>query len=78
MPKIRSKRGAQKRFKLTGKKKVKRYKAFSNHILTKHGSNDHIEAVLIYSEYFAEVHLPRDIHTHIITLLSFSASAKVQ
>ena len=35
MPKIRSNRGAMKRFKLTGKKKIKRHKAFLNHILTK-------------------------------------------
>lgn len=38
MPKIRTKRGAKKRFKLTGQKKVKRNKAFSNHILTKKSS----------------------------------------
>ena len=35
MPKIRTKRGAAKRFKLTAKKKVKRNKAYSSHILTK-------------------------------------------
>ncbi len=35
MPKMKSRRGAAKRFKLTGKGKVKRNKAFSNHILTK-------------------------------------------
>jgi large subunit ribosomal protein L35 len=35
MPKIRSNRGAMKRFKLTGKKKVKRNKAYASHILTK-------------------------------------------
>ncbi len=38
MPKIRSNRGAKKRFHLTGEKKVKRNKAFSNHILTKKSS----------------------------------------
>ena len=38
MPKIRSNRGAIKRFKLTGQKKVKRNRAFSNHILTKKSS----------------------------------------
>ena len=38
MPKIRSNRGAMKRFKLTGKKKVKRNKAFASHILTKKSS----------------------------------------
>ncbi len=35
MPKIRTQRGAAKRFKLTGTKKVKRNKAFGSHILTK-------------------------------------------
>ena len=35
MPKIRTKRGAAKRFKLTAKKKIKRNKAYSSHILTK-------------------------------------------
>jgi len=35
MPKIRTKRGAAKRFKITGQKKVKRSKAFTSHILTK-------------------------------------------
>ncbi len=35
MPKIRTNRGAKKRFKLTASKKVKRNKAYSSHILTK-------------------------------------------
>jgi large subunit ribosomal protein L35 len=35
MPKIRTRRGANKRFRLTGSKKVKRKKAFASHILTK-------------------------------------------
>ena len=35
MPKIKTKRGAAKRFKLTGNKKVKRNKAYASHILTK-------------------------------------------
>ncbi len=35
MPKIKSRSAAKKRFKLTGKGKVKRSKAFANHILTK-------------------------------------------
>ena len=35
MPKIRTNRGAMKRFKLTRNKKVKRNKAFASHILTK-------------------------------------------
>ncbi|OVE79917.1 50S ribosomal protein L35 [bacterium I07] len=38
MPKIRSNRGAMKRFKLTGKKKIKRRKAYASHILTKKSS----------------------------------------
>ena len=38
MPKIRSSRGAVKRFKLTGNKKLKRNKAYANHILTKKSS----------------------------------------
>jgi large subunit ribosomal protein L35 len=35
MPKIRTRRGAAKRFSLTAKKKIKRDKAFASHILTK-------------------------------------------
>ena len=35
MPKIRTNRGAMKRFKLTGRKNVKRNKAYASHILTK-------------------------------------------
>lgn len=35
MPKIRTNRGAVKRFKLTGRKKVKHKKAYASHILTK-------------------------------------------
>lgn len=35
MPKMKSKRGAAKRFKLTGSGKIKRFHAFSSHILTK-------------------------------------------
>jgi large subunit ribosomal protein L35 len=35
MPKMKTKRGAAKRFKLTGTGKIKRNKAFSSHILTK-------------------------------------------
>ena len=35
MPKMKSKRGAAKRFKVTGSGKVKRHHAFSSHILTK-------------------------------------------
>ena len=35
MPKIKSKRGAAKRFKITGNGKIVRNKAYSSHILTK-------------------------------------------
>ena len=35
MPKMKTNRGAAKRFKLTGTGKIKRNKAFSSHILTK-------------------------------------------
>ena len=35
MPKIRTNRGAMKRFKLTSSKKIKRNRAYSSHILTK-------------------------------------------
>jgi large subunit ribosomal protein L35 len=35
MPKIKSNRGAKKRFSLTANGKVKRKKAFKSHILTK-------------------------------------------
>ena len=35
MPKLKTKSGAKKRFKLTGTGKIKRKNAFKNHILTK-------------------------------------------
>ncbi len=35
MPKIKTKSGAKKRFKVTGSGKIKRKRAFMNHILTK-------------------------------------------
>ena len=35
MPKLKTHRGAAKRFKLTGSGKIKRNKAFKSHILTK-------------------------------------------
>jgi large subunit ribosomal protein L35 len=35
MPKMKSNRGASKRFKVTANGKVKRHKAYANHILTK-------------------------------------------
>ena len=35
MPKIKTKAGAKKRFKLTGSGKLKRKQAFKSHILTK-------------------------------------------
>ncbi|MBN1884653.1 MAG: 50S ribosomal protein L35 [Candidatus Krumholzibacteriota bacterium] len=38
MPKIKTNRGAAKRFKLTGTGKIKRSKAYASHILTKKSS----------------------------------------
>jgi len=35
MPKMKSHKGARKRFSVTGSGKVKRYKAYKSHILTK-------------------------------------------
>ncbi len=35
MAKMKTHKGAQKRFKVTGSGKVKRYRAFKSHILTK-------------------------------------------
>ncbi len=35
MPKMKTKRGAAKRFKLTGSGQIKRGKAYTSHILTK-------------------------------------------
>lgn len=35
MPKMKSNRAAMKRFKLTGRKKVRRHRAYANHKLTK-------------------------------------------
>jgi len=35
MPKMKSQRGAAKRFKVTASGKVKRHKAYASHILTK-------------------------------------------
>ncbi|HEY8513611.1 MAG TPA: 50S ribosomal protein L35 [Cyclobacteriaceae bacterium] len=35
MPKVKTKSGAKKRFKITGTGKVKRKRAYKNHILTK-------------------------------------------
>ena len=37
MPKMKRKKGAVKRFKVTGSGKVKRRRAFKSHILTKKG-----------------------------------------
>ena len=38
MPKMKTHKGATKRFKTTGTGKVKRFKAFKSHILTKKSS----------------------------------------
>jgi large subunit ribosomal protein L35 len=37
MPKMKTHKGAKKRFKVTGSGKVKRMRAFKSHILTKKG-----------------------------------------
>ena len=39
MPKMKTKAGAKKRFKLTGSGKLKRKQAFKSHILTKKETN---------------------------------------
>ena len=39
MAKMKSHRGAMKRFKVTGSGKVKRHKAYKSHILTKKSQN---------------------------------------
>ena len=38
MPKVKTKSGAKKRFKVTGTGKIKRKHAFKSHILTKKGT----------------------------------------
>ena len=38
MPKLKTKSGAKKRFKITGTGKIKHKHAFKNHILTKKGT----------------------------------------
>lgn len=38
MPKIKTNRGARKRFRVTGSGKIKRKKAYASHILTKKSS----------------------------------------
>jgi large subunit ribosomal protein L35 len=38
MPKLKTHKGARKRFKVTGRKKILRSKAFKSHILTKKSS----------------------------------------
>jgi len=38
MPKIRTNRGAAKRFRVTGSGKIRRYHSHANHILTKKSS----------------------------------------
>ena len=38
MPKLKTHKGAKKRFKVTAKGKIKRQKAFASHILTKKSS----------------------------------------
>ena len=42
MPKMKTNRGAAKRFKATGTGKIKRNKAFSSHILTKKSTKENV------------------------------------
>jgi len=39
MPKLKTHKGAQKRFKITGKKKIVHNKAYKSHLLTKKSAN---------------------------------------
>ena len=39
MPKMKTHRGAAKRFKKTGSGKIKRFRAFASHLLEKKGKN---------------------------------------
>ena len=40
MPKMKTKRAAAKRFKVTGTGKIKRFKAYKRHILTKKSTSN--------------------------------------
>ncbi|MBU0477751.1 50S ribosomal protein L35 [bacterium] len=55
MPKLKTHRGAAKRFKLTGKGKIKRSKAYTSHILTKKTTkrkrNLRRSAILVKGDY---------------------------
>ncbi|HPW89446.1 MAG TPA: 50S ribosomal protein L35 [Kaistella chaponensis] len=53
MPKLKTKSGAKKRFKLTGTGKIKRKSAFKSHILTKKETKQ--KRNLTQTSYVAEV-----------------------
>jgi len=57
MTKMKSSSAAKKRFKLVGKKKVKRAQAFRRHILTKKGPKKRRQ--LRSGAYISDVDLPR-------------------
>ena len=51
MPKVKTKRAAAKRFKVTGTGKLKRMKAYKSHILTKKSAKDNEEDYAIFIRY---------------------------
>ena len=51
MPKMKTKRAAAKRFKVTGTGKIKRFKAYKRHILTKKSTEGHALS-LIFRQRF--------------------------
>lgn len=57
MPKMKTKSGAKKRFRLTATGKIKRHHAFHNHILTKKSTKQ--KRNLQHSALVAEVDAPR-------------------
>lgn len=59
MPKMKTHRGAAKRFKVTGSGKIKRKKAFRSHILTKKNAKTKRQlrqATLVHKSDAARVH----------------------
>ena len=67
MPKMKTHKGAAKRFKVTGTGKVRRYKAFKSHILTKKNSKrkrqlDQPTLVSAADQHAVEMMLPYGKH----------------
>ena len=54
MPKMKTKRAAAKRFKVTGTGKIKRFKAYKRHILTKKSTKRKRDSCLI-SDFQTEI-----------------------